>query len=114
MTQISKFWFAFFSDTDGLNIPTHFITADFDEMPAILKPFEEQLRGRAMLVRKLTILPVEAIVRGYITGSAWVEYCSRGTVCGIHVKEGLVECAEFDEPLFTPSTKAELGDHGSY
>ena len=80
-------------------------------MPEQVRKYKDQLQGRSMLVKKLKILPVEAIVRGYITGSAMVEYKKKGTVCDIPLPLGLVESQKFPEPLFTPSTKAEFGDH---
>ncbi|KAI8896348.1 hypothetical protein BC833DRAFT_597715 [Globomyces pollinis-pini] len=107
LTQVSSFWFEFLKDT----IPNHVITTDIDEMPESLHKYKEQLQGRSMLVKKLRILPVEAIVRGYITGSAMVEYKNKGTVCDIPMPAGLVESQKLAEPLFTPSTKAEMGDH---
>ncbi|KAJ3314565.1 hypothetical protein HDV04_006104 [Boothiomyces sp. JEL0838] len=107
LTQISNFWFDFLKDT----IKNHVITTNIDEMPAIVHKYRDQLLGRSILVHKLKILPVEAIVRGYITGSAMVEYKKKGTVCDIPLPEGLVESQKLEKPLFTPSTKAELGDH---
>ncbi|ORY75489.1 phosphoribosylaminoimidazole-succinocarboxamide synthase [Protomyces lactucae-debilis] len=80
-------------------------------MPAKVQPYKSQLVGRSMLVRKLQILPIEAIVRGYITGSAWKEYKTSGTVHGLHVPAGMQESEAFAQPIFTPSTKAEQGDH---
>ncbi|KAJ3270223.1 hypothetical protein HDV01_000440 [Terramyces sp. JEL0728] len=107
LTQVSNFWFDFLKDT----IKNHVITTNIDEMPAIVHKYKDQLIGRSMLVQKLKILPVEAIVRGYITGSAMVEYKKKGTVCDIPLPEGLVESQKLESPLFTPSTKAEQGDH---
>lgn len=92
-------------------MPNHFITADMDKMPPEVQEYRDQLEGRCMLVRSLNILPVEAIVRGYITGSGWKEYCTKGTVCDIPLEAGLTECAALPRPLFTPSTKAEYGEH---
>ena len=80
-------------------------------MPAVVQQYRDQLDGRCMLVKKLSILPVEAIVRGFITGSGWKEYQSSGTVCDIPLPENLQESAQLDAPLYTPSTKAEIGDH---
>ncbi|KAK9476128.1 hypothetical protein V1514DRAFT_299108 [Lipomyces japonicus] len=107
LTQISKFWFSILSDI----VPNHFVSDDVSSLPAAVQPFRDQLQARSMLVRKYKILPIEAIVRGYITGSAWKEYKKQGTVHGIKVREGLQESEEFDTPIFTPSTKAELGQH---
>jgi phosphoribosylaminoimidazole-succinocarboxamide synthase len=95
----------------GNVLPNHVITTEIDEMPDIVKKYRDQLEGRSMLVKKLRILPVEAIVRGYITGSAMVEYKQKGTVCDIPMPQGLVESEKLEQPLFTPSTKAELGEH---
>lgn len=79
-----------------------------------MKQYEDQLVGRSMVVKKHKIFPVEAIVRGYITGSAWAEYKKEGTVHGIKVPEGMKESQMFEKPLFTPSTKAEQGEHGEH
>ncbi|KAJ3302407.1 Bifunctional purine biosynthetic protein ade1 [Kappamyces sp. JEL0829] len=105
LTQISAFWFGL------LAVENHVITTKLEEMPAVVQQYKAQLEGRAMLVKKLKILPVEAIVRGYITGSAMVEYKKKGTVCDIPLPAGLVESQILPRPLFTPSTKAEMGDH---
>ncbi len=83
-------------------------------MPESVQKYKDQLEGRCMLVKKLKILQVEAIVRGYITGSAWKEYKQSGTICNIKLPEGLEECQELEIPLFTPSTKAEIGGHGMF
>jgi phosphoribosylaminoimidazole-succinocarboxamide synthase len=107
LTQLSCFWFDLLKDV----VPNHLITADFDQMPAVVHEYRDQLEGRSLLVRKLSILPVESIVRGYITGSALSEYKQTGTVCGIPLPPGLVESQKLECPLFTPSTKAELGNH---
>ncbi|EGF78924.1 hypothetical protein BATDEDRAFT_90103 [Batrachochytrium dendrobatidis JAM81] len=107
LTQISEFWFELLKET----IPNHTITCNIDQMPDSVQKYRDQLQGRSMLVRKLRILPVEAIVRGYITGSAMSEYKTKGTVCDISLPSGLVESQQLPEILFTPSTKAELGDH---
>ena len=105
LNKLSEFWFDFVSDI----IPNHIITTKFDEFPEEFK--KEEFRDRSMLVKKLKMLPVECIVRGYITGSGWAEYQKSGTVCNIKLPEGLKECQKLAEPIFTPSTKAELGDH---
>ena len=107
LTQISRFWFEWL----GESIQHHFVTADVSQMPMAIQPYRDQLEGRSMLVKKLKILPVEAIVRGYITGSGWVSYRNNGTVCGIQLPDGLEECEKLPEPLYTPSTKAEIGGH---
>jgi phosphoribosylaminoimidazole-succinocarboxamide synthase len=108
LTQLSVFWFKHLADV----LPNHFVTADLDEMPESVREYRDQLEGRSMLVKKLKILPVEAIVRGYLSGSGWAEYKKKGTVCDIHLPSGLRESDKLSEPLFTPSTKAEIGDHG--
>ena len=107
LTQISRFWFEWLGDS----VAHHFVTAEVDDMPNVVHPYRDQLEGRSMLVKKLKILPVEAIVRGYITGSGWVSYQKNGTVCGIKLPEGLEECEQLPKPLYTPSTKAEIGGH---
>lgn len=107
LTSLSEFWFAKLSSI----CPNHLITTNVAEMPSPIPQYSSQLAGRSMLVKKLKILPIEAIVRGYITGSAWKEYKSSGTVHGIRVPEGMLESEAFPAPIFTPSTKAEQGDH---
>lgn len=107
LTALSAFWF----DRLSSICPHHLLTAKVEEMPASVRKYEAQLAGRSMLVRKLRILPIEAIVRGYITGSAWKEYERTGTVHGIPVPAGMRESDPFPSPLFTPSTKADQGDH---
>ncbi|KAF8477447.1 hypothetical protein BDZ91DRAFT_709276 [Kalaharituber pfeilii] len=105
LTALSEHWFSLLSSV----CPNHLISTSVPEsIPEALRP---QLEGRSMVVRKLKVFPVEAIVRGYITGSAWAEYKRSGTVHGIKVKEGMVESEAFETPLFTPSTKAEQGKH---
>lgn len=105
LTQMSKFWFDFTKDI----IPNHMISVDPADMPEFFRTPE--FAGNSMKCRKLNMIPVECIVRGYITGSGWESYKENGTVCGIKMPEGLKECQKLPEPLFTPSTKAELGDH---
>ncbi|KAI9471692.1 Bifunctional purine biosynthetic protein ade1 [Coemansia sp. RSA 989] len=107
LTQISQFWFGYLQSV----VPNHLITADIDEMPAKVQQYRDQLQGRSLLVKKVEVLPVEAIVRGYITGSGWKEYQKQGTVCGIELPQGLRESQKLPQPLFTPSTKAEYGEH---
>ena len=105
LTQMSKFWFDLTEDI----LPNHMITTDVDEMPPAFR--SEDFRGRAMMCRKLTMLPIECIVRGYLAGSGWASYQKNGTVCGIRLPEGLRESEKLPEPIYTPSTKAEIGDH---
>ncbi|KAI1318272.1 Bifunctional purine biosynthetic protein ade1 [Mortierella claussenii] len=107
LTEISIFWFSYLKDV----LPNHLMTANFDEMPEKVKQYRSQLEGRSMLVKSLRVLPIESIVRGYITGSAWSEYKKKGTVCDIALPAGMQESQAFSEPLWTPSTKAEIGDH---
>ncbi|KAJ2807442.1 Bifunctional purine biosynthetic protein ade1 [Coemansia helicoidea] len=107
LTQISVFWFDFLKDV----VPNHLVTADIDAMPAAVQQYRSQLRGRSLLVRRAEVLPVEAIVRGYISGSGWKEYRATGTVCGIELPAGLQESQQLPAPLFTPSTKADYGGH---
>ncbi|HEY1659148.1 MAG TPA: phosphoribosylaminoimidazolesuccinocarboxamide synthase [Candidatus Sulfotelmatobacter sp.] len=105
LTQLSLFWFDFLSDI----VPNHMITADVDRYPVALRKYSDQLRGRSMLVQRAEMFPVECVVRGYISGSAWKEYKASGKVCGIELPTGLRESDAFPEPIFTPSTKAVTG-----
>jgi phosphoribosylaminoimidazole-succinocarboxamide synthase len=107
LTQISKFWFEFL---DGV-VENHLISDAVSDFPAPFCDHPDQLAGRTMLVKKTRVLPVECIVRGYITGSGWKEYKREGTVCGIGLPEGLAQCEKLPEVIFTPSTKAEIGEH---
>ncbi|KAJ1643468.1 Bifunctional purine biosynthetic protein ade1 [Coemansia erecta] len=107
LTQISVFWFDFLKDV----VPNHLITANIDEMPASVQKYRSQLKGRSLLVKKVQVLPIEAIIRGFITGSGWKEYQNKGTVCDIELPQGLRESERLPSALFTPSTKAEYGDH---
>lgn len=107
LTQMSLFWFELLKDI----VPNHLITADVDKYPASCQPYAEALRGRSMLVRKAAPLPVECIVRGYISGSFWSAYKKSTTVCGFALPAGLQESEKFPTPLFTPSTKAAIGLH---
>lgn len=105
LTQMSKFWFNLTSDI----LPNHMLSTDVKDMPEFFQ--QEQFDGNSMMCRKLTMLPIECIVRGYITGSGWASYKKEGTVCGIKLPEGLKESDKLPEPIYTPSTKAEIGDH---
>ncbi len=105
LTQMSKFWFDYTSDI----VKNHMISTDVKDMPSYFQ--NETYDGRSMLCKKLTMIPVECIVRGYITGSGWTSYQEDRTVCDIQIKEGLQECEQLPEPIYTPSTKAEIGDH---
>jgi phosphoribosylaminoimidazole-succinocarboxamide synthase len=105
LNQISLFWFDFLSDI----VPNHLVTADVARYPQSLQQYADQLRGRSMIVRRAQMFPVECVVRGYISGSAWKEYKATGKVCGIDLPSGLRESEAFPEPIFTPSTKATSG-----
>ena len=105
LTQMSKFWFDYTKDV----LPNHMESVDVADMPEYFQT--DAFRGRSMECRKLTMIPIECIVRGYITGSGWESYKENGTVCGIALPAGLKECDKLPEPIYTPSTKAEIGDH---
>lgn len=105
LTQMSKFWFDLTKDV----IPNDLISVENKDMPEFFQ--QPEFEGRATLCKKLEMIPIECIVRGYITGSGWENYKKDGTICGMKLPEGLVECAKLPEPLYTPSTKAEIGDH---
>lgn len=107
LTQISKFWFEQMTDL----IPNHLIATEVDDFPVITHQYRDQLEGRSMLAKKAQPLPVECIVRGYLSGSGWKEYQQRGSLCSIPLPTGLVQSDKLPETLFTPSTKAELGEH---
>lgn len=108
LTQISKYWFSKTSDI----VKNHFITDDVSDYPAACRPHKDVLTGRSMLVKKAaSALPVECIVRGYLTGSGLKEYRASGSVSGIRLPAGLTEASRLPEPIFTPSTKAEVGEH---
>jgi phosphoribosylaminoimidazole-succinocarboxamide synthase len=105
LTQLSVFWFKF---TENI-IPNHFITSDIESYPQQLAPYKDTLRGRSMLVEKARPLPVECVVRGYLSGSGWNEYQQSQSVCGIKLGKGLREADKLAEPIFTPSTKEDIG-----
>lgn len=107
LTQISKFWFEFLSDV----VEHHLISDDVASFPAPFCDYADQLAGRSMLVKKGEVLPVECVIRGYLTGSGWKEYKADGMVCGHKLPAGLKQCAKLPELIFTPATKAELGEH---
>jgi phosphoribosylaminoimidazole-succinocarboxamide synthase len=107
LTRLSLFWFDLLSDI----VENHLITADVNEYPASCQPYAKQLAGRSMLVKKTKPLPVECIVRGYLSGSFWSAYKKNPLVCGFPLPQGMKESEQFAKPLFTPSTKAELGQH---
>ncbi|MBQ6239552.1 MAG: phosphoribosylaminoimidazolesuccinocarboxamide synthase [Firmicutes bacterium] len=105
LTQMSRFWFDMTSDI----VPNHMISTDVNDMPEFFR--KPEYTGNSMMCRKLTMIPIECIVRGYITGSGWASYQKTGKVCGITLPEGLRESDKLPEPIYTPSTKAEIGDH---
>ena len=105
LTQMSKFWFDFTKDI----VPNHMLSVDVKDMPEFFQ--QEKFDGNSMMCKKLEMLPIECIVRGYITGSGWESYKENGTVCGITLPEGLKESDKLPEPIYTPSTKAEIGLH---
>ncbi len=107
LTQLSKFWFSHMASL----VPNHLITTEVKDFPASCQPYEDDLTGRSMLVKKAAPLPVECIVRGYLSGSGWKDYQQTGQVCGIALPKGLKESDRLDQPIFTPSTKAESGTH---
>ncbi len=107
LTQISLFWFEVMKPL----VPNHLISSNVDDYPSSCKPYAEDLRGRSMLVKKTEPLPIECVVRGYISGSGWKSYQETGDICGIKLPEGLEESDKLPEPIFTPSTKAEIGLH---
>ena len=107
LTEISLFWFKLLGDI----IPNHLISADINDFPAVCQQYRDQLEGRSMLVKRTKVVPIECIVRGYISGSFWSAYKKDTTVCGFTLPVGMQESDKFQEPLFTPSTKAEQGLH---
>lgn len=107
LTKISEFWFNLTKDI----IPNHFITTDVNKYPVECKEYSDVLKNRSMLIKKAKVVPIECIVRGYITGSGWKDYKRTGEISGIKLQAGLLESEKFPEPLFTPSTKAEIGEH---
>jgi len=107
LNRISRFWFAYTKDL----VPNHLVTMNVDEYPVICKPYVDDLRDRSMLVKKAEMIPIECIVRGYITGSGLVDYMKTGKICGIELPVGLVESEKLPKSIFTPSTKADIGLH---
>jgi len=104
LNRLSAFWFQRFHQ-----VPSHFVTADFDQFPESLRPYEEQLRDRSMIVRKAEPLPIECVVRGYLSGSGWKDYQETGTVGGIKLPAGLKQASPLPTPIFSPATKAATG-----
>ena len=107
LTEISLFWFRLLGDI----VPNHLLSAEVDQFPEICRQYRSQLEGRSMLVKRTKVVPIECIVRGYLSGSFWSAYKQDNTVCGFKLPEGMRESDQFPEPLFTPSTKAEQGLH---
>lgn len=107
LTRISLFWFKIMEPL----VSNHLIASNVDNFPATCKPYVDILRGRSMLVKKAEPLPVECVVRGYLSGSGWKEYQESGSICGLKLPQGLPESAKLPEPIFTPSTKAAIGQH---
>jgi phosphoribosylaminoimidazole-succinocarboxamide synthase len=107
LTQLSKFWFDLTSEI----VPNHVISAELKDFPKECQPYKEILEGRSMLVVKADPIPIECVVRGYLSGSGWEEYRKTGEICGISLPKGLVESVKLEEPIFTPATKAEAGLH---
>lgn len=107
LTQISKFWFELL---DGV-VENHMVSTDVADLPEEFKPWSDWLDGRFMIVRKIEMFPVECIMRGYLAGSGYKEYMKSGSVCGIQLPEGLMNSSKLPQPIFTPSTKAEVGGH---
>ena len=107
LTEISKFWFKF---SEGM-IDNHLISTDINEFPEEVKKYSDDIAGRTMLVKKAELIPLECIVRGFISGSGWKDYQKSGSICGINLPSGMVESEKISDPIFTPSTKAEIGDH---
>jgi phosphoribosylaminoimidazole-succinocarboxamide synthase len=107
LTQLSGFWFNL---TKGI-VPNHIVSMEVEDYPKECQPYQEMLRNRSMLVVKTEVLPVECVVRGYLSGSGWEEYQKTGEVCGIRLPKGLRESSKLEEPIFTPATKAEMGLH---
>ncbi len=107
LTQISLFWFDLVSDI----VENHLVSADVSSYPAPFCDHADQLAGRSMMVKKTKVLPVECVIRSYLAGSGWKEYKAGGVVCGVNLPGGLLQCDKLPELIFTPATKAEIGDH---
>jgi phosphoribosylaminoimidazole-succinocarboxamide synthase len=107
LTQLSKFWFNLTKEI----VPNHVISTEVKDFPEECRPYQEMLRGRSMLVMKMDVLPIECVVRGFLSGSGWGEYKRTGEACGIPLPKGLLESSKLEEPIFTPATKAEIGLH---
>ncbi len=107
LTQLSKFWFNLTKEI----VPNHVFSTEVDDYPRECQPYQEMLRNRSMLVVKTDVLPIECVVRGYLSGSGWEEYKTTGEVCGIRLPKGFLESSKLEKPIFTPATKAGMGLH---
>jgi phosphoribosylaminoimidazole-succinocarboxamide synthase len=107
LTQLSLFWFDLLKEL----VPNHLISTDVNQFPAALQPYADQLEGRSMLVKKAAMFPIECVARGYLAGSGWKEYQTSRTVCGIPLPDGLLDGSRLPEPIFTPATKSQDGEH---
>jgi phosphoribosylaminoimidazole-succinocarboxamide synthase len=107
LTQLSRFWF----DLTKEVVPNHILSTEVEDYPKDCRPYQEMLKDRSMLVVKTNVLPIECVVRGYLSGSGWEEYRKTGEVCGIPLPKGLLESSKLEEPIFSPATKAEMGLH---
>ncbi len=107
LTQLSAFWFEYLAD----HVETHLISADSQDMPAVVQPYRDQLAGRSLWVKKTELIPIECVVRGYIIGSGWKSYQETGEICGIPLPAGLQLADQLEKPIFTPAYKAEQGGH---
>lgn len=107
LTKLSEFWFSFTNEI----VENHLITTDVEKFPDICKPYLDNLKHRSMLVKKAEVIPIESVVRGYLSGSAWDEYKKSGSICGVKIPDGLKQSDRLPYPIFTPSTKEEIGKH---
>jgi len=107
LNSISAFWFDYTRDL----VPNHFLSMNVEDYPVEFREYRSELEGRSMLVKKGKIVPIECIVRGYLSGTGWNDYRNTGSISGVKLRQGLLESEKLDEPIFTPSTKAEIGDH---
>lgn len=107
LTKLSEFWFRFTNEI----IDNHLITTDVDKFPETCKPYKDVLKDRSMLVKKTEVIPIECVVRGFLSGSGWIEYQNSKSVCGVQLPEGLLESSKLPYPIFTPATKEEIGKH---
>ncbi|MDX1682960.1 MAG: phosphoribosylaminoimidazolesuccinocarboxamide synthase, partial [Phycisphaeraceae bacterium] len=111
LTHVSLFWFDFIKERLGDRVEHHVISSDPADLPDLDDDTREQIAGRVTIGRRTEVIPIECVVRGYLAGSGWKEYKQRGSICGITLPEGLQESDRLEKPIFTPSTKAEIGEH---